>query len=205
MNVDNFRSNFDGGSRPNRYQVSGKIGSFGEVKASTNGLLCRATSMPSATVGIMRVPFRGRVVKIPGDRTYEEWTCTFYDSMKDPHELHDKFWAWNNVFNVHETNVPGSGFAADSGVNLNSEMEYWTVAQLGMDGNPKRKTRLVNCWPTVVSEIALTYDAADTIAEFSVTFAYDYLELNPSNASPSDTSPDPPDPNGPGPEVGLLK
>ena len=180
MNVDKFKANFDGGSRPNRYQVSGQIGSFGTVAAGTNGLLCRATSMPSATVGIMRVPFRGRVVKIPGDRTYEEWTCTFYDSMKDPHELHDKFWAWNNVFNVHETNVPGPGYDATPGVDLNGEMEDWHVSQLGMDGGYIRTIKLVNCWPTLVSEIALTYDAADTIAEFTVTFAYDYLELNPT-------------------------
>ena len=182
MNVDNFKANFDGGSRPNRYQVSGDIGSFGTVNAAAEGLLCRATSMPSATVGIMRVPFRGRVVKIPGDRTYEEWTCTFYDSLTDKHALHDKFWKWNNEFNIHETNVPGPGYDAAPGVDLNGEMKDWVVGQMGMDGTVGRRIKLVNCWPTVVSEVALSYDAADTIAEFSVTFAYDYL-VNPPNTS----------------------
>ena len=180
MNVDNFKANFDGGSRPNRYQISGILGHTGkQVDASTTGLLCRATSMPAVTVGIMRVPFRGRVVKIPGDRTYEEWTCTFYDTF-DTNSMHyNEFWKWNAGFNDHPKNIPGPDYQDGSGVKLDSSSKMfqdWTVGQLDLVGDTKRHVTMKNAWPTVVSEIALTYDSSDTIAEFTVTFAYDWLE-----------------------------
>jgi len=182
MNVDNFKANFDGGSRPNRYMVSGILGPTGkQIDASTTGLLCRATSMPAVTVGIMRVPFRGRVVKIPGDRTYEEWTCTFYDTFATGTRAgaYNEFWKWNAGFNDHPKNIPGPAFAVGSGVNLDSSSTMfrdWTVGQLDMLGDTKRHVVMKSAWPTVVSEIALTYDSSDTIAEFTVTFAYDWLE-----------------------------
>ena len=182
MNVDNFKANFDGGSRPNRYSISGVIGSnkLQTVGAETSGLLVRATSMPAVTVGIMRVPFRGRVVKIPGDRTYEEWTCTFYDSFSGD-ALYNNFWNWNNDFNDHASNTPAGGAIEGFGINLDpgaNIYQDWTVNQLSMHGDVGRCVVMANCWPTVVSEIALSYDSADTIAEFTVTFAYDYLKTD---------------------------
>jgi hypothetical protein len=177
MNVDTFKGQFDGGSRPNRYEISGNIGGKQAVDASVAGLLVRATSMPAVTVGIMRVPFRGRVVKIPGDRTYEEWTFTCYDSFEKT-EMYNNFYNWNNDFSDHVSNTPQGGYVQGGGVNLDPSADVyqdWTVSQLNMSGEAKRCTTLVNCWPTNVSEIALSYDSADTIAEFTVTFAYDYL------------------------------
>jgi len=178
MNVDTFKGQFDGGSRPNRYSISGNIGGRQAVEGHVAGLLVRATSMPAVTVGIMRVPFRGRVVKIPGDRTYEEWTFTCYDSFEKT-EMYNNFYNWNNDFSDHASNTPMGGYVSgSSGVNLDPSSEVyqdWTVRQLMLDGNIGRCTTLVNAWPTVVSEIALSYDSADTIAEFTVTFAYDYL------------------------------
>ena len=178
MNVDTFKGQFDGGSRPNRYSISGNIGGRQAVARDVAGLLVRATSMPAVTVGIMRVPFRGRVVKIPGDRTYEEWTFTCYDSFSKT-EMYNNFWDWNNDFSDHVNNTAQGAYKDGlGGVNLNPEAtvyQDWTVMQLDMVGAIGRCTTLVNCWPTVVSEIALSYDSADTIAEFTVTFAYDYL------------------------------
>ena len=54
----------------------------------------------------------------------------------------------------------------------------WTVEQLGMDGTPiaGRKVSLINCWPVTVGAIELSYDTADTLTEYTVTLAYDYLE-----------------------------
>ena len=33
---------------------------------------------------------------------------------------------------------------------------------------------LYNCWPIDISAIDLNYEAADSFAEFTLTFAYDY-------------------------------
>ena len=38
--------------------------------------LCRSAGIPASTIGTVEVPFRGRVIKLPGDRTFESWTIT---------------------------------------------------------------------------------------------------------------------------------
>jgi len=177
MNVAEFKNNFDGGSRSNRFIISGAIPKVGAAKKKNdiNSIVVKAGSMPAVTLGILRVPFRGRVVKIPGDRTYEEWTFTVMDGFDGNSEHRNGFVGWNSEFNLHEQNVPGS-FGSGMGVDLNSDLfQTWTVRQLGLDGESRRKINLHKCWPVVVSEIALSYDNADTISEYTVTMAYDWL------------------------------
>jgi len=187
MNVGEFKSNFDGGSRSNRFLIQGDIGGNGDV----NSIVVKAGSVPAVTLGILRVPFRGRVVKIPGDRTYEEWTFTVMDgftpgSGKPATEMHSKFLSWNAEFNEHEANVPGPNFGKGEVVDLNSATLFtdWSVVMLGLDGSEGRKINLHKCWPVVVSEIALSYDNADTISEYTVTMAYDYISGDGINTSP---------------------
>ena len=74
-NIETFRQNFSGGTRPNRFRVSG-------AKVDDAPFLVKATSMPAATVGIIPVPYRGRILKIPGDRLYAEWAITIIDDAE---------------------------------------------------------------------------------------------------------------------------
>jgi hypothetical protein len=186
MNVDRFKQNFDGASRPNRFAVLGEIGAGG---GNINNIVVRAASMPSVTVGMIRVPFRGRIVKIPGDRTYEEWTFTVYDGFKAGVEFRDKFLKWNTQLNDHELNTPIGTFAGNpvgGGIDMMDQDTFteWSVHQLDLLGQPVRSVVLKNCWPTVVSELALNYDNSDQLAEFSVTLAYDWYEDFGTNVSP---------------------
>ena len=175
MNVDVFKANFDGGSRANRFAVTGQIG--GLNPASINNIVVKAGSMPAVTVGILRVPFRGRVVKMPGDRTYEEWTFTVMDGFDDNSNFRDKFLKWNEIFNQHQSNTPGTPFSTGSGIDMNHANLFtdWNVHQLGLQGHAVRSVTLHKCWPTVVGEVALSYESSDTISEYTVTLAYDYL------------------------------
>lgn len=184
MNVDTFKKSFDGGSRPNRFLVSATIPKTSTSdQAVVDGVIVRAASMPAVNVGIMRVPFRGRIVKIPGDRTYDEWTITCYDTFMSKEDqgvsnLRKYFHAWNNEFNIHDTNEPGKMFSLDGKVlDYDTLFIDMTVSQLSLSGAPMRSVTMSNCWPTVVGEIVLNYDSTDTIAEYSVTFAYDHLTL----------------------------
>ena len=181
MNVAVFKSNFDGGSRSNRFAVTGLIG--GEDTTTINNIVVKSASMPAVTVGILRVPFRGRVVKMPGDRTYEEWTFTIMDGFDGKSNFRDLFLRWNEHFNLHEDNIPSDVFSnAQGGINLDNTNLFtdWNVHQLGLNGNVQRSVTLHKCWPTVVSEVALSYDNADTISEYTVTLAYDFLTDHPS-------------------------
>tara|TARA_Y100001963_G_C6653766_1_gene387011 strand:+ start:71 stop:676 length:606 start_codon:yes stop_codon:yes gene_type:complete len=180
--IGNFKSKFDGGTRPNRFVISGSTPS-GKV----DSLMIKAGSMPAQSVGIMQMPFRGRVAKLPGDRVYADWTFTIVDTITNtgPEAAGDShrkmFRDWQSLFNAHKENVMNKKVleqmklpAADGGV-----FQEWTVTQLDMMGKeiPDRTIALVNCWPIQVGEIALSYDTADQFTEYNVTLAYDYIKL----------------------------
>tara|TARA_Y100000034_G_C6890735_1_gene409677 strand:+ start:1484 stop:2116 length:633 start_codon:yes stop_codon:yes gene_type:complete len=199
MNVSEFKSNFDGGSRSNRFLISGNLPNDG-AGTPINSIVVKAGSMPAVTLGILRVPFRGRVVKIPGDRTYEEWTFTVMDGFDERSEWRNAFVEWNANFNMHESNTPKN---PGSGIDLDDEnlFKTWNVTQLGLDGSAKRQISLHKCWPVVVSELSLSYDNSDTISEYTVTFAYDWLSGDGTHSSVEEseiegpiTTPEP-DPN----------
>ena len=44
--------------------------------ARLSTFLVKAANLPASTVGVVEVPFRGRTLKIAGDRTFEPWTVT---------------------------------------------------------------------------------------------------------------------------------
>ena len=209
MNIQTFKDAFDGGTRPNRFIVGGGIynpagdgggegGSVEQLASAANNkqLMVKAASMPSQTLGILQVPFRGRFAKLPGDRAYPEWTFTCLDeSVSGSGSLRRKFELWHQVFNPHATNIVSdpANILAGKGEAYTS----WTVTQIDMSGNDLRTVTLHKCWPVEVGAIDLSYDTADTLTEFSVTLAYDYLTLGTdtqtaggNNASDTDANVD---------------
>ena len=81
-----FQSAIKGGVRPNLFSVEHgfpqgvsdpTIDGTGKPEESVT-YMCKAAALPATNVGTVELPFRGRVLKVPGDRTYETWTGTFY-------------------------------------------------------------------------------------------------------------------------------
>ena len=169
MAISEFKNNFDGGTRPNRFVVSGSLGTDGDIP---NHFMVKAASMPAQTLGIIPVPFRGRIAKVPGDRAYAEWTMTVLDEVT--HDIRRKFEVWHEKFNAHRDNV-----VADPAVlsGTGPELTRWTVTQIDMFGSEIRQIALHNCWPVEVGAIDLSYDTSDTLTEYAVTLAYDYITL----------------------------
>ena len=156
--------------------------------------------MPPHTVGVLQIPYRGRVAKMPGDRAYAEWTFTVIDDkVEDGKAIYEKMVTWHEKFNSHKDNV------AEDGVldGLSTEFKQWTVTQLDMTGTEFRVISLINCWPVEVGAINLSYDTADVLTEYSCTLAYDYLEVNPT-AKPSTGGGGSPGGGGPPPAGGGV-
>jgi len=175
--IATFKNAFDGGTRPNRFVISGTIGD--PVGDSVESLLVKAGQVPAQTLGVLQIPFRGRVAKLPGDRAYAEWTFTMVDTTgaESGRNFRREFESWHESFNKHRENiVEGQGVLNGTNEDFYTQ---WTVQQLDMTGTviPDRTITLINCWPVEVGAIDLSYDAADTITEYTVTLAYDYLEL----------------------------
>ena len=182
-NIIDFKSKLNGGVRPNLYQVdidfpARAIGALnGATKSTLMGetrYLCRSTSLPTHSQGLIEVPFRGRFLKIPGDRTFEAWTATFYNTSN--FNLRAAFENWINIANQTDENIGVVG-------GLDALFTDVTVRQLSKDSaggknSVLRTYRLVDAWPTSVGAINVAFDSNDALEEFDVEFQYQYLDAD---------------------------
>ena len=168
MTIAGFKTAFDGGTRPNRFTVV-----LPDEKGGGAPILVKAASIPAETIGILQVPFRGRVAKLPGDRAYAEWTCTIIDDTTK--NLRSQLVNWHRLFNNHETNIVSKDVLGGGNGEEGGELSEITVTQLDMQGMPHTSVVMQQVWPVEVGPIDLSYDKADTLVEFAVTFAYDYI------------------------------
>ena len=195
-NITQFKSRLNGGVRPNLYEVEinfptgvggGGGTDDGKVSLSSQGrYLCRSTSLPTHSQGLIEVPFRGRFLKIPGDRTFEAWTATFYNTSD--FNLRAAFENWINIANQTDENIGVVG-------GLDSLFTDVTVRQLSKDSaggknSVLRTYRLVDAWPTSVGAINVAYDSNDALEEFDVEFQYQYLDASKpgQNNTPANTT-----------------
>lgn len=144
-------------------------------------LLCKSAAIPSFTLGTIEVPFRGRRIKIPGDRTFGDWTATFM--ADDAHKIRQVFLEWANYIKYHDETETLLGSIDD---------DYYStidIHHLKADGNVSRYYKLFEVFPTEVSAIDLSYDSTDTLEEFTVTFQYHYLDSSKTSiGTSSDTA-----------------
>jgi hypothetical protein len=164
-NISGFIQNFAGGGvRTNLFLVSGVIPGYANARAIS--FLCKAAQIPASSLGVIEVPYRGRRIKLPGDRTFQDWTITV---MSDANmSLRSAFEAWSTAFNSHVSNVGTTNF---TNTDL---MPMWSVTQLLRDGEPLRTYNFIGCFPSEVGAIDLSYENNDQIAEFPVTIQYSY-------------------------------
>ena len=175
-NVSSFLQTIGQGVKPNMFlidvQFPQQIALETEDQNLTN-ILCKSAALPGSNLGVIEVPFRGRTVKIAGDRTFDTWTTTFFND-KD-FKLRSFFEQWANSINTHEGNTAPL-FTPD---NTNGYMADLGVKQLEKDASEEgailREYTLKYCFPTNVSPIDLAYDSNDQIEEFTVEWQYSYF------------------------------
>jgi len=176
MAISTFKDEFDGGTRPNRFEVL-----IPTPSGDLQSLLVKAASIPEETIGILQIPFRGRVAKLPGDRAYAEWSFTVLDDTT--HQLRAMMVQWHRTFNKHMENTPDAKETLGGG---GKNYKIVTVKQLDMMGGDHTCVKLMVSWPVSVGAIDLSYDTADQATEFTCTLAYDYLEdCSSHKATPS--------------------
>ena len=176
-NITGFVNAFAGGGiRTNLFRVLGTIPGYGNNQAVS--FLCKAAQIPASSLGTIEVPYRGRRIKIPGDRTFADWSITIISDAN--YELRSAFERWSAIFNQHTANISPNNFM--------QFMPTWSVTQLYRDGEAVRTYSFVGCFPSEVGAIDLSYDNNDAIAEFPVTLNYSWWEAAPGDQSPVNTT-----------------
>jgi hypothetical protein len=173
LSVDTFKSRLvGGGARPNLFEVRltfpTALGITNPAEAEKTSLMVKGASLPASTIAPIPVPFRGRVLQIAGDRTFDPWTVTIINDTD--FEIRNAMEQWMDGMNSHSKNTgeinPG---------NYQADLE---VDQLDKNETAIKGYKFVGCFPSAVSEIDLQYDTNDTIEEFTVEFQVQYWTSN---------------------------
>ena len=170
--ISDFKSKLTGGgARPNLFEVELAFPDAAKPNNETEVLekarfLVKAAALPASTIANIDIPFRGRILKIAGDRTFETWTITVMNDVD--FSIRSAFEKWMNIINKMSD---GTGIA-----NPALYQKDAIVKQLDRDGSLLRSYKFWDIFPTNLSTIDLSYDTTDTIQEFTVEMQVHYWE-----------------------------
>jgi len=178
-NITEFRSRLSGGgARANLFEV--EIAFPEELVIDLNlvtdkvPFLVKAAEIPASNLGNIPVPYRGRVLPVAGDRTFDPWTVTIINDVG--FEIRDAMEKWSNSINDLQT--------AQGTINPEVYQRSAFVKQLSREGSapgdPEKTLRTYKfegIYPNTVSSIPLDFGATDQIEEFQVTFNYLFYEV----------------------------
>ena len=174
-NIDDFKANLiGGGARANQFRVTATPppGIAIGLDIRRTSFLCRATSLPNQVLTPIAVPFRGRNIYISGDRDFpDEWTTTFMNDTD--FMIRNAMERWMNGINDLADNT-GVIAPADYQSDL-------TVEQLDRDDTVLKTYVFRSAWPTGITAIELTSEAAGDVETFDVTWRYQHFEASGVN------------------------
>ena len=202
--ISDFKSALQGGgARPNLFEVS--IPTFpvsaGEDIWDTNlntnfNFLCKRPALPASNVAPIEVPFRGRTLKIAGDRTFDTWTVTIIND--ENFAIRTAMEAWMNGISKLD-NASGatnpSSYMTDAFVyqlGRGASKGRHSTSNNGVNGTdsgvkPLRTYKFFDIFPTNVAQIDLSYENTDAIEEYTVEFQVQYWQAGADNDSSDQT------------------
>ena len=168
--ISDFKSKLTGGgARANLFEVVLTFPDLAQPPTDVldkSRFLVKAARLPASNISPIDVAFRGRILKIAGDRTFDSWSITVINDTD--FAIRSAFERWMNVINRLSDNT--------GAVNPADYQADCYVYQLDRDGQSLRSYRFFDTFPTQVGPIELSYDATG-IQEFTVELQVQYLEV----------------------------
>jgi hypothetical protein len=201
--IDQFKATLKGGgARSNLFEVTFDGGNNGATDGTPSGgvfdnigvnfdqsdlMLIKSAGLPASTITEIPVPFRGRTLKIAGDRTFDVWTITI---------INDTNFKWRSFFerwmNYITKTSDGSGtidpkdYMANMSVSQLSRGPVGSLDSSGITNNTSievlRKYTVHGVFPTSVSAIDLSYNNENEIEEFTVDLQVQWWEASSPNS-----------------------
>lgn len=175
--IENFKSALaNGGVRPTMFSVEitfPQIVVNNQAELSEKALfLVKAATLPGSQIGIIDVPFRGRKLKVSGDRNFADWQTTIVNDTDFQLRKAMEKWA--------ET-IQNMNFAIGEN-ELENYFGTAEVRQLDRQGKQLRVYEFNGIWPNNIAEIPLSFETQDTIEEYDVAFCVQYWHAAGQNA-----------------------
>ena len=175
--ISEFKSRLlGGGARPNLFEVELTAMPASVTlpwQAERFGFLCKAAQLPGMNIANIDVPFRGRIFKVAGDRTIDNWTITV---------INDEDFLYRNAFeewtqqiaalddNMGSTN-PSSYMVNAKVYQLGRGSELNSTTNAGDSNVVLKEYEFIDIFPINVGQIDVSYESTDTIEEYTVEFA----------------------------------
>tara|TARA_Y100001937_G_scaffold4509_1_gene5920 strand:- start:355 stop:942 length:588 start_codon:yes stop_codon:yes gene_type:complete len=168
--ITDFKSKMaGGGARPNLFEVElvfpDPIAIENDVKEKSR-FLVKAAQLPASNITPIDVNFRGRILKIAGDRTFDTWTVTVINDVD--FAIRSAMEKWMNFINKMEDATGAQDPAA-------YQPDAY-VHQLDRDGSTLRTYKFHDVFPTNIAAIDLSYETVDSVEEFTVEFQVQWWE-----------------------------
>ena len=186
MRIDDFKTALaQGGARANLYRATvfwpnAQIAGDANINVQGDALhsfMFKTAQLPGSSITPIEVPFRGRKLKVTGDREFEDFAVTVTNDNN--FAVRNAFERWHDAISGAASNISGGGIDV---ANFNSYVCNIEVDQLDRGGNVIKRYRMIGAWPTEVAAMDLSFDNGE-IEEFGVTFSIQWWE--------SDTTADP--------------
>lgn len=164
--ISDFKAVLQGGGvRPTMFQVEitfpAGVSADGTDAADRGQFLIKAAQIPQSTVGVINVPFRGRKLKVSGDRDFADWEVTV---------INDTSFTLRKTFEKWAEKIQNHNYALGA-TQLSDYYASAIVRQLDRDGTQLRAYGFQGVWPTQVANIDLDFGTENQHEEYGVTFA----------------------------------
>jgi hypothetical protein len=169
LGVDDFKAKLrGGGARPNLFKATINFPTYANGDVELTSFLCEAAQLPASNLSVIEMPFRGRRLKMAGDRTFDTWTATIINDVD--FTIRDAMERWMNGINSHSDNT-----------GLTNPVDYEAdllVEQIDREGSVLKTYNFRSCFPTALSAIDLNYGSENEIERFTAEFQVQYWESN---------------------------
>ena len=183
-NQANINANFDAGGE------SGETSGSAAELTEKSTFLVKSSTLPGSNIGLIQVPFRGRKLKVSGDRNFEDWNTNIFNDSD--YRLRDAIEKWSEIIQYHNFAIGHNQI--DSGINNSifgeddsGYMGTGFVRQLDRQGRQLKIYKFSGIWPIKVGSINLDFGTQDTIEDYDVTWAVQYWHANNEQNGPTNT------------------
>jgi len=177
FNVDRFKAELtNGGARPNQFAVQLTFPNYVVSRAAAvtkAPFLVTISELPGQSIGVAPAYYRGRLIKMAGDREFAPFSCTVLNDSS--FTIRTAIEQWMNGMENLRTK---SGALQPS--------QYQTdmfVSQLDRNGAVLKQYKLLGAFPVELSAVTLDFGANDQLSNFQVSFQYQTFEFTNTPAS----------------------
>ena len=167
--IEDFKAVLQGGGvRPTMFQVEltfpSGVSQDNNLLTNDGTFLIKASQLPASTIGQIDVPFRGRKLKVAGDREFADWSVNI---------LNDVTFGLRKGLEEWSERIQNHNYALGA-TELNDYYASAIVRQLDRDGRQLRAYSFEGIWPKEIEAIGLDFEANNAVEDYGVTFAVQY-------------------------------